>query len=388
MCKRPMSWRPHLTFAVFLLTTGCAATPTEAPKTSENPEIVLPEVVVTRVDPAIVEQRFHEATAKLVREEYKAAAQELDGVVALSPSGPWAAPAAFNAGVAYLSLGDYPTASKRFEQSLEKDPDGPTARAALLRLARLGAYLEDWTGLEAAARKLLQRSDLSVLEKIEAQGALGLSLASQDKVDEAFDVIVQARNEIEDRRLGEAGVPPLELAEVSFALGEIRRKRSETITFDPFPPDFGAKLEERCQGLLDAQSAYTDAMRSLDAHWSAMAGYRVGQLYQDLHRDVMRVPVPPLAKTVRQKQLWEGAMRLRYRILLEKGLKMMEHTVKLGERTGESSAWITRAREAKRELETALATEKEALSKMPFTEDEMRQALEELKQKANPPKTP
>lgn len=377
-----------LSLATASLLAGCAGVPREDARTAERAPIVLPEVVVTRVDPAIVEQRFHEATARLVREEYKAAAHELDAVVALSPSGPWAAPASFNAGVAYVNLGDYQAAASRFEQSLAKDPDGPTARAALLRLARLEAYLEDWQGLETVARKLLARSDLSVLETIEAQGALALGLVSQDRVDEAFDVIVRARNEIEDRRLGEAGVPPLELAEVSFALGEIRRKRSETITFDPFPPDFGAKLEERCQGLLDAQSAYTDAMRSLDAHWSAMAGYRVGQLYQDLHRDVMRVPVPPSAKTVRQKQLWEGAMRLRYRILLEKGLKMMEHTVKLGDRTGESSAWITRAKEAKRELETALATEKEALSKMPFTEEDMRAALDELKQKPAPAKTP
>jgi tetratricopeptide (TPR) repeat protein len=367
--------------AVAFVLTGCAATESSEPKTPAQPPIVLPEVVVTHIDPAVVEQRFHQATARLVREEYKAAAHDLDGVFALSPNGPWAAPALFNAGVSYASLGDYPTAAKRFRQSLEKAPDGPTAHAALLRLARLEAYLEEWANLETVARKLLARKDLSVLERIEAQGALSLALVSQERVDEAFDLVVQARNEIEDRRLGEAGVPPLELAQVSFALGEVRRKRSETITFVPFPPDFGAKLEERCQGLLDAQNAYTDAMRSLDAHWSAMAGYRVGQLYQDLHRDVMRVPVPPSAQTVRQKQLWEGAMRLRYRILLEKGLKMMEHTVKLGERTGESSPWIARARSAQRELETALATEKEALSKMPFTEDEMRQALEELKQK-------
>ncbi len=368
-----------------LLTAGCVGQ--AAPQTPEKP-VVLPEIIVTKLDQAEVERRFHLATARLVREEFKPAAQELDAVAAMSPNGPWAAPALFNAGVAYASLGDYSTAAARFRQSLEKSPDGPTAHSALLRLARLEAYLESWPSLEAVTKKLLERQDLTVMERIEAQGGLALALVSQERVDEAYEIIVRARNEIEDRRLGEAGVPPPELAQVAFALGEIRRKKSETIKFLPFPPDFGAKLEERCQGLLDAQSAYTDAMRSLDAHWSAMAGYRVGQLYQDLHRDVMRVPVPPAAKTIRQKQLWEGAMRLRYRVLLEKGLKMMEHTVKLGERTGESSPWIARARSAQRELETALATEKEALAKMPFTEDEMKQALEELKQKAPPTQAP
>lgn len=376
----------RLALALFTLSAAACVTPPEA--RPPTPPIVLPEVVVTKLDQAEVERRFHLATARLVREEYQAAARELDGVAAMSPEGPWAAPAAFNAGVAYASLGDYATAAARFRKSLDQAPDGPTAHAALLRLARLEAYLERWPELEGVARKLMNRKDVSVLERIEAQGALSLALVSQDRVEEAFEIVVAARNEIEDRHLGEAGVPPLELAQVSFSLGEIRRKKSERIGFVPFPPDFGAKLEERCQGLLDAQSAYTDAMRSLDAHWSAMAGYRVGQLYQDLHRDVMKVPVPPSAKSVRQKQLWEGAMRLRYRILIEKGLKMMEHTVKLGERTGESSPWIARARSAKKDLETALATEKEALAKMPFTEDEMREALEDLKKKAPPKPTP
>jgi tetratricopeptide (TPR) repeat protein len=379
------SFSRRAAFAALLLTAGCVDQAT--PQTPTQP-VVLPEIVVTKLDQAEVERRFHLATARLVREEFKPAAQELDAVAAMSPNGPWAAPALFNAGVAYASLGDYPTAAARFRQSLDKAPEGPTAHSALIRLARLEAYLEAWPNLEAVTKKLLERKDLTVLERIEAEGGLALALVSQDRVDEAYEIIIRVRNEIEDRRLGEAGVPPLELAQVAFALGEIRRKKSETIKFLPFPPDFGAKLEERCQGLLDSQSAYTDAMRSLDAHWSAMAGYRVGQLYQDLHRDVMRVPVPPAAKTIRQKQLWEGAMRLRYRVLLEKGLKMMEHTVKLGERTGESSPWIARARSAQRELETALATEKEALAKMPFTEEEMKQALEELKQKAPPKPAP
>ncbi len=168
---------------------------------------------------------------------------------------------------------------------------------------------------------------------------------------------------------------------MSFALGEVRKKRSEKIVFDPVPPSFAEVLEQRCQGLLDAQGAYTEAMRSYDAHWSAMAGYRVGQLYQQLHRDVMRIP-PAKADTLRKKQLFEGAMRLRYRVLLEKGLKMMEGTVRLGARTGEDSAWVHRAEEAKRDIELALDDEKKALSKLPFTEDELQAALDLLKKQA------
>ena len=110
-----------------------------------------------------------------------------------------------------------------------------------------------------------------------------------------------------------------------------------------------------------------------------MAGYRVGQLYQTLHRDVMAIPPTAKSDTLKKKQLFEGAMRLRYRVLLEKGLKMMEGTVRIGQRTGEDSAWVHRADEAKRDIERALEDEKAALSKLPFTEAELTEALEKLK---------
>src|SRR5205823_2055229 len=50
----------------------------------------------------------------------------------------------------------------------------------------------------------------------------------------------------------------------------------------------------------------------------------------------------------RQEQLFEGAMRLRYRVLLEKGLKMMDGTVQMAERAGEASGWVARAKVARR----------------------------------------
>jgi len=104
----------------------------------------------------------------------------------------------------------------------------------------------------------------------------------------------------------------------------------ERIRFAPVPSDFAAVLEQRCQLLLDAQSAYSDAMRAYDAHWSAMAGFRVGELYQKLHEELMQVPAPKSADSAGKRQLFEGAMRLRYSILLDKAKAMMDHTVAMG----------------------------------------------------------
>jgi hypothetical protein len=109
-----------------------------------------------------------------------------------------------------------------------------------------------------------------------------------------------------------------------------------------------------------------------------MSGYRVGQLYRQLHDDLLAISPPKTADTAEKKQLFGGAMRLRYRVLLEKGLTMMEHTILLSERTGEASAWIDRAKEAKRGLEQALEREKEQLRALPYAEKDIERALRDL----------
>jgi hypothetical protein len=78
-------------------------------------------------------------------------------------------------------------------------------------------------------------------------------------------------------------------------------------------------------------------------------------------------------------------MRLRYSVLLDKGLAMMDHTLKMAERTGEKSQWVERARDAKSKLEAARDAENRAIDRLPYTRAELRQALEDLaKKKAKP----
>jgi len=371
-------------FAAFLAGCGAApvaGAPARAPAGPVTPPVEVAPLVVSPFSDLELEQQFEAARALLLKESYKEAAERFDKLVRLAPQGEVAAPSLYNGALAREGMGERLAAVERYQQLIERFPDHATTRGAPFRLSRLFAYLERWSDLAANADRILAMKDLSVLEAIDAHGAKALGLVEQGQVEEAAREVGLARDLIEQHRLGESGKPPLELAQSSFALGEVRRKRSEKITFDPLPPNFADVLEQRCQGLLDAQSAYTDAMRSYDAHWSAMAGYRVGQLYQQLHRDVMAIPPTAKSDTLKKKQLFEGAMRLRYRVLLEKGLKMMEGTVRLGQRTGEDSAWVHRAEEARHDIELALEDEKRALAKLPYSEAELQQALDMLRKK-------
>lgn len=368
-----------LATAALVATTGCASSG-GAPggRGARNPDpIVTPELRITPGSTKDIEKAFHDAQDLLLQGDERGAIALFERVVAAEPDGQAAGPSLFNMGLAYVDLGDHAKAAELFLDTERRFPTAPIAKPALLRASRELATLERWAELEAVARRIDRRTDLTVIERIEALGALGLGIVEQGRAEEAFKVIVQGRDLVEENKLGQSGTPPIELAQLAFALGEWRRLDSEKVVFEPMPADFAATLEDRSTRLLSAQDAYSDAMRSLDAHWSAMAGYRVGQLYQRLHRDVMSAPFKP--RDLKQQQLFEGAMRLRYRILLEKGLAMMDGTLRLGQRTGENSAWIARAKEAKAQLERSLADEKAALAKLPYTEEELRDALAKLK---------
>ena len=343
---------------------------------------VLPRTVITPGSETDVEQIFAGASEKARAGQPAEAAKGFDRVIELDPNGPLAPQALYESALSHEQAGDREGALQRFEQLARRFPSHALGREALVRSIRLLCFLERWQRAGEAADVLLSRfTDLNPFETVVGLSGKALARVAAGDLDGAIYNVEKGRTVVEEHGLDAAGAVPRDLAQLYFALGEVRRIRAEKIKFNPMPPNFPAVLEERCQLLLDAQSSYSDAMRAYDAHWSAMAGYRVGQLYQQLHRDVMAIPPTGKSDTLKKKQLFEGAMRLRYRVLLEKGLKMMEGTVRLGKRTGEDSAWVHRAEEARHDIELAIEDEKRALSKLLYTEAELQEALDLLRKK-------
>jgi hypothetical protein len=352
-----------------------------------QPRIVTAEDVATEAE---LEARGERA---LLEQRWKDAAEAYRLLLAADPIGPRASGWMFDLGLSLEGLEQRAEARDTFLDLARRFPEGPKARAALVRVATLDAYLEDWTALEAIGEELLARPDLEDLDRVVALGARGLARVEQMELGGAVDPSrdVRASSDIlegldlSDRfHYGDRDVLPVAIAQLRFALGELRRVRSERIAFEPLPPDFVAKLDERCGGLLEAQAAYAQAVRSVDPHWAAMSGYRVGEMYRRLHHDLMQIPPPATSKTPRQKEIFYAFMHIRYRVLLEKGLREIDQTVALGERTKDSSSWIARAREARDEMQTALTDEKAQIERMPFTEEEVAKALDLLGKKAGP----
>lgn len=260
--------------------------------------------------------------------------------------------------------------------------DFPGRWIAATRAVRLLVHFERYREAGELSHRvpLVGLSSLPQLALIGARALMPLARPNLDDADLRLSErqVHIGRSLIEGAGLDLVAKPPVEVAAVFFALGEIRRHRAAGLVFDPAPSDFRATLEARCRLILDAQAAYSEVMRVGSAHWSAMAGVRVGELYQHLHRDLMDMAPPPAAARADEERLFWAAARLRYGILLRKAVRMMESTNEMLDRVGEPSPWRARAERALRELREAEAREEAAIDALPYSREQLREALRRL----------
>jgi tetratricopeptide (TPR) repeat protein len=377
-------------FAV--LVAGCAVACSSAPPAADastktprgaQPEVEVPRTVITPQGGSSVPELLRDAAALATAERWAEAAAAYDRIYQLDSSGPAGADALWGAADAHDRANNLDAALSRYERVNQREPDTTRGREALVRATRLLVFLGRFEAAGVNAERLLKVVDrLSDFERIVVLSARALALLDRGEDQQAIYFIEKARDVVESKQLDAAGRVPRDLAQLYYALGESRRIRAERIVFEPMPPNFGAVLEARCQLLLDAQSAYSDSMRAYDAHWSAMAGFRTAELYQRLHQDLLAVKPPANADTERKRQLFEGAVRTRYAILLSKAKGMAEHTLAMSARTGERSEWVDRTRAALENIDRGIKDEEAALAKLPYTKADFEAYFAQMDQAA------
>lgn len=388
--------KPGLALALALATcalAGCGAGATRAGARAAPPTTLRAQPqIVTPTDAATERELLERGERALMTQRWKEAADAFELLLRAEPADPaLVAAATLDLGLAYQGLGDHAKARVAFEKRLALGESGVDARIARNRLLAVLAYLEDWPALGALAEKALSRPDLEPMDRMNALGARALSrIETGDDALAARDLQF-GLDVMDEQRYGSGGRLPGPAAQLEFVQGEVRRARSEKIAFQPVGEDFLAKMNARCQALIDAQSSYADAMRSEDPFWATISGYRVGQMYRAIHRDLMSIqPDEWLAKTApkragaggpseKQRQVFFGIMHLRYRVLLEKGMEMMKRTYDFAVKNGDAQ-WVLRATQAKHEMELALDEEKAVISSFPFAEKELEDALKLMEQ--------
>ena len=376
---------------------ACASASSVAPTAAPSAVAASPQILGPRAEGTPHELR-RKAENALAAQHFRDAADDLETLLASHDPGAEADEAVllYELATAYEGLEDLPRARETYRRISGRYPASVQARGALAREELLDVYLEDWPRLGVVAAALLARTDVDEVDRLTGLGARGLAeIESGDPAQSvrASKDVQDGLDMVDSLHYGAAGRLPAPAAQLYFALGETRKVHSESISLEE-TPDFLARINLRCELLLSAQSAYSDAIRSVDPHWAAMSGERVGEMYRSLHHDLMLI-VSKKAKNESDRQLFYAMMHVRYRVLLEKGIAMMQRTLDFAAKTwpesaaagatgttpNGASAWTKRAGAAKREMEQSLDEEKAEIARYPFTEEEIGKALAILEAK-------
>jgi hypothetical protein len=376
--------RVAATLALFLGALGCQSTAPPIVQAPAPPLVVADRQIITPDAGSTIRELRRRGELALREQSWRDAADAFQTLIAAArvADDPAMSLYLLDLGLAEEGLGDRVRARDSYAEVAQRFAASTDGRTALLRVIALDDYLEDWAPLGIAGATLLARTDLDEVDRLTGVGARALSRVEAGDDASAMRDIQEGLDVVDRIGLGATGRLPNGAAQLRFALAEVRRVRSERVALFPVTSDFLSKIEARCQGLLDAQSAYADAMRAMEPHWTAVGALRIGVMYEKLHQDLMAIPPTPQAKTHAQQDLFFAMMHVRYRVLLEKGLEMMKRTAALANQSTDLGPWVERAKAAELEMEKAIEEEKAAIAKLPYTEETIQAALDDLQKKA------
>jgi tetratricopeptide (TPR) repeat protein len=335
-----------------LLAVACA----HGPKEARRIEIAEPAVIsagppeqrpLGEMDDATL---FDVGTRAFQGGEFEKAALHFDRLWSSFPASAYKAPALWNAALADERLGRFTPALERYEQYIKLKNEPEAQLHAALCEYRLGR-------LQDAARRLHElqsRPGLPLLQKASAlvQEAVcriedGARAEGEQLLRTALDLYDSDRDE---------AVDPALPAQAEFWMGEAFRGTFRAQKLDPAAMDekaLSAALEEKAQFLLSAQGHYLRCIRRGDGEWATAAGYRIGELYEELHDELLSAPPPP-GLTGAQRKLYQEELRGKVKNLVGKAIRVYEQTLSSAQRTGAQNGYVEKTRQALDRLRTLL----------------------------------
>lgn len=143
-------------------------------------------------------------------------------------------------------------------------------------------------------------------------------------------------------------VDPALPAQAEFWLGEALRGSFREERLDPSTMDekaLASALEQKAQFLLSAQSHYLRSIRRGDGEWATAAGYRIGEMYEELYDQMVSAPLPR-GLTEDQRALYQEALRDKVKNLVSKAIRAYDETLDLAQRTGATSDYVQKTARA------------------------------------------
>jgi hypothetical protein len=112
-------------------------------------------------------------------------------------------------------------------------------------------------------------------------------------------------------------------------------------------------LEAKAQLLLSAQGHYLRCIRRGDGEWATAAGYRIGELYEELHAELLGAPLPS-GLTEEQRALYQAELRKKVKNLVAKAIRIYQENLSAAQRVGAQNAHVEKTGQALERLQKLL----------------------------------
>jgi len=355
---------------LLLLLCSCATTPRpppvkpvdSAPAADLPPRLEFPpdEVKVSRMDLELEgkndEELFAIGTAAYGAADYARAAAAFARLADLFPRSHHEAAALFDAGLAFERVDEWRLALERF-RTLERKYEGPDAVEAAFRIAECQYHLRELAEARATLDALARRADLAAGDRVRAlaqRGVIELEQGNAEDAERTLRLALSAYHAAsEDERLDDHFA-----AQAQYYLGEVYREWFRALALDPSKSDDAAlerDLEHKAEMLLSAQGHYLRAIRMGNDRWAVASGFRIGELYDELRKQLLDAPLPP-GLDDEHAGAYRSELRRRLRVLATKAITAYEQTLSRAARSGvEDLKFLADAQGALERLRAALA---------------------------------
>ena len=343
--------------SIALLAAGCAGPQRHADGDTPVQEIVMEETLIqgsSKGDGAgrIYElpDLFKEANDYLIADDFKNAIRLYKVILKNFSEPEYRRVTTYNLALSYEGAGQWADAVARYREVIELSPASEDGRFALQRLGLCLWELGDYEGIKPVVARQFERSDLTLMEEVDAELLLGnalLELRDWNGAERAFLQVVHLNERglrAWDPDKSSASRRPYEptstpIARAHFGRGRIFHETFSTIRL-VLPKDAIRKaLLDKTRLFEQAQEAYLSSVRTGDPEWATAAGFMVGQLFEDFYLDVLASEVPRDFNELELEVYFEE-LRAFIAPAIGKARRLYELNLGMAQRLGSRGAWV------------------------------------------------
>ncbi len=314
-----------------------------------------PETGEGRVyDPRSLLDAGNEALADGRAREAKA---YFDALVDEFPDSRLSAPAQFNKGLAFEQLGDGDAAIAQYLQLARVADQGRYAIDAAIRAGAVMAELGRFAAAADLFQDLLERSDLSASDRVEAFARLGYVLYENKRDPEAEEALEEALAVADGLGEGEYLETNYYVAMAHFYLGMIPRRQFGEIPLRLPDEQLQQDLDAKAELVLLAHERFSRAIDVRAPDWATAAGYELGAMQEGFWREIVTAPIPPHLSP-RQVEIYNEEVHRHALEFLERALNLYKKTVELAEAYRTSTPYSRAARTRAEDVADLLARER------------------------------